>query len=81
VARKANVRDAIDTFQLTCILLSLTVIVIFGLDVAGVVQLTVKQFALAGVAGALLVLPFAAKLKMLGVEFERHVPKEPPSDL
>lgn len=77
-ARTVRVRAAIDTFQLTCILLSLLVAIIFGLDVSGVVQLTTKQLALAGVAGALLVLPFAAKLKMLGVEFERHVPKEPP---
>ncbi|RYE40109.1 MAG: hypothetical protein EOP24_42055 [Hyphomicrobiales bacterium] len=76
--RTANVRSAIDTFRLTCILMSLAVVVIFGLDVAGIVQLTVKPLALAGVAGALLILPFAAKLKMLGVEFERHVPKEPP---
>ncbi|NNN20069.1 MAG: hypothetical protein HKL84_09500 [Acidimicrobiaceae bacterium] len=52
----------------------------FGLDVSGVVQLTIKQLALAGVAGVLLVLPFAAKLKMLGVEFERYVPKEPPRE-
>ncbi len=77
-ARVANARAAIDTFQLTCILLSLLVVAIFTLDVTGVLQLTVKQLALAGVAGALLILPFAAKLKMLGVEFERHVPKEPP---
>ena len=79
-ARTANVRDAVDTFQLTCVLLSSVVAIMFGLDVSGVVQLTIKQLALAGVAGALLVLPFAAKLKMLGVEFERYVPKEPPRE-
>ena len=78
VARKVSVRAAVDTFQLTCILLALVVTIILGLDISGVVQLSTKQLALAGVAGALLVLPFAAKLKMLGVEFERHVPKVPP---
>jgi hypothetical protein len=79
-SRTVNFRAAVDTFQLTCILLSLAVAIVFALDVSGIVQLTIKQLALAGVAGALLILPFAAKLKMLGVEFERHVPRHAPDD-
>lgn len=74
VARTAAVRSTVDTFQITCIGLSLGTAAVLGLDVAGVLQLTTKQLGLAGIAGALLVLPFAAKLKMLGIEFERHSP-------
>jgi hypothetical protein len=36
--------------------------------------LAIKQLTLAGISGALLILPFAAKFKMLGVEFERRTP-------
>jgi hypothetical protein len=78
--RTANVRSAVDMFRLTCVLLSLVAVVLFALDVGGLVQLTVKQLALAGVAAALLVLPFVAKLKMLGVEFERHNPQNSPNE-
>ena len=73
-SRAVAVRATVDTFQITCICLSIVIAVVFGLDVSGLLQLSTKQLTLAGVSGALLVLPFAAKFKMLGVEFERHNP-------
>lgn len=73
-ARSSAFRSTVDTFQVTCVCLAIVAVILFGLDISGVLQLSTKQLALAGIAGALLVLPFAAKFKMLGVEFERHNP-------
>jgi hypothetical protein len=79
-ARATAVRSAVDTFQVTCIGLAVAVVVLLGLDLSGILQLNTKQLALAGIAGALLILPFAAKFKMLGIEFERHNPNVTTSD-
>ncbi|WP_287597521.1 type I restriction enzyme HsdR N-terminal domain-containing protein [Thermomonas sp.] len=78
--RTAAVRATVDTFQVTCICLSIAVALVLGFDISGLVQLSAKQLALAGISGALLILPFAAKFKMLGVEFERHIPSQPPGN-
>ncbi len=78
--RGTAVRSAVDTFQITCVGLSILVAIVLGLDVAGVLQLSSKQLLLGGIAAALLLLPYAAKFKMLGVEFERHVPKKDEAD-
>lgn len=72
--RTATFKATVDTFQLTCICLSIVVTVLLILDVANILKLSTKQLGLAGLAAVLLVLPFAAKLKMLGIEFERHNP-------
>lgn len=74
--RTVAVKATVDKFQITCVLLSITVAILLGLDVAGLMQLSTKQLGLAGLSGALLILPFAAKFKMLGVEFERHNPTQ-----
>jgi len=79
-ARTAAVRATVDTFQFTCVGLSVAVAIVLGLDTSGLLELTTKQLALAGVSGALLVLPFAAKFKMLGVEFKRHIPTRESGD-
>lgn len=71
-ARTVAVRNTFDTFKLTCIFLSFLAAIVFGLDVFKVIELSIKQLTLAGISGALLILPFAAKFKMLGIEFERH---------
>ena len=81
VAQTVAVRSTVDMFQLTCVGLSLAATVILALDVSEVFQLTTKQLILAGAAAALLILPFAAKFKMLGVEFERHNPTHEPQKM
>jgi hypothetical protein len=77
-ARVVAVRASFDTFKVTCISLSIVAAVLLALDAFNVLQLSIKQLALAGISGALLILPFAAKFKMLGVEFERRDPSESP---
>jgi hypothetical protein len=73
-SRTVAVRDTYDRFQVTCICLAVVVAIVLVLDVSKVLQLSIKQLTLAGISGALLILPFAAKFKMLGVEFERRTP-------
>jgi len=77
--RTLAVRSTFDRFQVTCVCLAIVTAIAFVLDVSGVLQLSTKQLALAGISGALFILPFAAKFKMLGVEFERHNPDRAPS--
>ncbi len=79
-AKTAAVRSTVDTFQLTCVLLSIVTTILLALDVSEIVQLNSKQLILACISGGLLVLPFAAKFKMLGVEFERHNPRSEKPD-
>lgn len=79
-ARTAAVRGTVDRFQIICTCLAIAVAIAFALDVSGVLQLTTKQLALAGISGLLLILPFAAKFKMLGVEFERYNPTRTSGD-
>lgn len=79
-AHTATVRSTVDRFQVTCICLAIAVAIVLGLDVSGLLQLSTKQLTLAGISGALLILPFAAKFKMLGIEFERHNPLREPEN-
>jgi hypothetical protein len=76
-ARSVAVRSTVDAFKVTCVVLSIIAALLCVMDVLDVVQMSIKQLTLAGISGALLVLPFAAKFKMLGVEFERHIQSDP----
>src|SRR5690606_23431645 len=78
--RRAKVGVTLDTFHKTCIWLAVVTGLVLIADIAGWLELTTKQLVLAGIGAALLILPFTAKLKLLGVEFERHIPKERSSD-
>jgi hypothetical protein len=72
--RRVAARAAVDAFAVVCIGLAITASVVLWLDVSGTLELSPKQLILASVAAGFLVLPFAAKLNLLGVEFERHSP-------
>lgn len=74
VAREVKARDVVDAFKVVCFILAAVTAVFLALDVFGVLVLSARQMVIASVAAAFLILPFAAKLKLLGVEFERHVP-------
>ena len=73
--QRVAAREAVDSFQIVCIGLSIVVAMVLGLDASGTMELSPKQLILAAIAGGLLMLPYAAKLKLLGVEFERHTPR------
>ena len=46
--------------------------IILVLDVIGVYSFSSQQLTLLAVVGALFIIPHAAKIKILGLEFERH---------
>ncbi len=64
--------ETIDRFRLACYCLAGLVFAFFLLSVLGIVTLTAQSLALLLLAVGLVVLPNAAKLKLLGVEFERY---------
>ena len=67
-----DARDtAVDTFKYVCFGLSLLVTILFLLDLLAVVSMTAQQLSLLGIAIALVLIPYAARLRFLGVEFER----------
>ena len=65
----------VDRFKLSCYLISFLAFVLFILDVLGVHKFTAQQLSLFGIVVAFIAIPYAAKLKVLGFEFERHVIK------
>ncbi len=60
-----------DYFQIACWMSATIVILITVLDVCGKINISATQLGLIGVSIALIIMPFARKLKILGVEFER----------
>ncbi|GAB5379670.1 MAG: hypothetical protein Alis3KO_05610 [Aliiglaciecola sp.] len=61
-----------DSFSFACYLLAFLVAAILALDIAGVYKFTSQQLTLLGIFIGLLVIPYAAKFKLLGMEFERY---------
>lgn len=75
-------KKGIDTFLVVCFVAAGIAFLVVIMDVAlkqffGFSLLTTERMALVGAGLALLVLPFAQKLKMLGVEFERPASNPP----
>lgn len=69
--KKAENKDAFDVFKIACWICVVLVFVVFVLDALGRIELSEKQLVLLSGAIALAIIPFASKLKILGVEFER----------
>lgn len=61
-----------DSFSFACYLLAFLIAVILVLDIAGFYEFTSQQLTLLGIFIGLLVIPYAAKFKLLGMEFERY---------
>ncbi len=68
-------RGSIDAFQCLCYLLAVALSVALVLDFLEVIDWTQPRILLLGAAAALIIIPHAAKLKILGVEFERYMKK------
>nr|WP_320162326.1 type I restriction enzyme HsdR N-terminal domain-containing protein [uncultured Methanoregula sp.] len=63
--------NAIKNFQLVCWILGFGSLVILILNLTGFLVLKTEQIALIGVVLGLFLLPFASKIKIPGLEFER----------
>lgn len=64
-------RAKTDHFKWICWAMAVIIVVVLVIDFFEWYPLTEERMALIGAAAALVVIPFAGKLKMLGVEFER----------
>lgn len=62
-----------DHFKWVCWAMALIVVAVIVVDAFGWYTLNEARLALIGAAAALVVIPFASRLKMLGVEFERSL--------
>lgn len=65
-------KDNIDKFKVVCFILAASTFLLFGLSVFNVFTLRNNEMALFGTTVALIIIPYAAKLKIFGVEFERN---------
>jgi hypothetical protein len=70
--RRLRVRHTLNWFSPACHVLGLLVAVLFCYSYFGKHEISPSQLGVLGAALALFVIPYAAKLKMLGVEFERR---------
>jgi hypothetical protein len=64
-------RRTFDFFWVICWILSATVIILLICDFKGIVKLTPERLGIIAVISGLIILPFARKLNILGLEFER----------
>jgi len=68
---KTKHEKVFDWFWFACWFLAVVLIVLSVLDFAKVLTLSASQLTLMGACIALILIPFASKLKILGIEFER----------
>ena len=73
-----KVSTAIDRFNIVSFVLAAITLIALLLDVLKIFTATAQQLILGAVVIGLILLPYAAKFKMLGVEFERFKPEEKP---
>lgn len=66
-----KVTHVADNFRTLCWILCGAVLIILALDISNIFVLNTRQLTLIAVAAGLAILPYAAKFKLLGVEFER----------
>lgn len=84
-AVRAGIKDTTDKFRVVSWSVAFAAIVLAAADFVlkeyrGVVLLSAERLALLGVAAALLLVPYAAKLKAFGLEFERVAPRDTDRD-
>lgn len=76
--RTRKVSTAVDRFKFVSFALAAITLLLLLLDVLNIFTATAQQLILGAVIIGLVLLPYAAKFKMLGVEFERYKPEEKP---
>ena len=72
IEAKQKSKKTIDGFKLACYTLAVVVFLILFLDVFSIYKFTTQQLSLLGIFIGLLIMPYAAKFKLLGMEFERY---------
>ncbi|SDK76570.1 type I restriction enzyme HsdR N-terminal domain-containing protein [Microbulbifer yueqingensis] len=69
---KSKSNRVTDSFSLACYLMAILVGIILTLDILNIYKFSSQQLTLLGIFVGLLVIPYAAKFKLLGMEFERY---------
>jgi len=69
--KKTEKKTALDKFLIACWVCALITGVLLLIDIFSEFKISQQQLALFGATIALIIIPFASKLKVLGVEFER----------
>ncbi|EJE4561557.1 hypothetical protein BWI06_RS23055 [Vibrio parahaemolyticus] len=69
--KRQESRKVLDTFVVTCYVLAALMAIILVLDILEIYSFNAQQLGLLSVIGALVIAPHAAKVKVLGLEFER----------
>ncbi len=64
-------RSTVKLFMAVCWILAAILVVVLVLDLVGTIELTPARLSLIGAIAGLVIIPFAGKLKVLGLEFER----------
>ena len=77
VEAKSKSNRVTDSFSLACRLSAFVVSIILVLDIVGLYKFSSQQLTLLGIFIGLLVIPYAAKFKLLGMEFERYSDGKP----
>jgi hypothetical protein len=81
-AVRAGLAETTDRFRYVAWSVAMVAVLLVGVDVylkevGNVTLLTAERLALIGLAAALVLIPYAAKLKAFGLEFERATPAKP----
>ena len=71
IESKNKTNRVTDSFTVYCYVLAMLVAVILALDIASIYKFSSQQLSLLGIFIGLIVIPYAAKFKLLGMEFER----------
>lgn len=69
--KSKQIKRTVDWFKIICWLCAVVVTVLAICDYIGYLSISATQLALISIAIALTIIPFSAKLKILGIEFER----------
>ena len=73
-AKKQESKKAFDSFVVTCYVLAFGAVCILCFDIFKVYAFSSQQLSLFAVIGVLVIIPHAARIKVAGLEFERHRP-------
>lgn len=71
--KKRERKSAFDLFQLVCWILALLIVPLIVLDIYKVISISGNQLTLIGIVVVLVLVPFASRIRILGIEFERLI--------
>lgn len=73
---KEKRKETINSFKIVCWLMAVLILFLLVMDLSGCIELTAERLTMVGAITGLIIIPFASKLKILGMEFERLVKED-----